>query len=158
MGRPNREDESVPPGETAPELGREEEASLQMILAMERASKIVDDYVRPRLLKLGLTLTEFSVLSVLYRRGPTPLGELSERILLTGASTTYTVKKLEERGLLQRRPRKEDHRVILGGITNTGRQLLDRILPLHAKALTEATRSISTKEKRAMTKLLRKML
>jgi hypothetical protein len=34
--------------------------------------------------------------------GETPLGQLSQRILLTGASTTYTVKKLEQRGLIVR--------------------------------------------------------
>ena len=54
--------------------------------------------------RLGLTMTEFSVLSVLYHNGETPLGQLSQRILLTGASTTYTVKKLEQRGLLLRTP------------------------------------------------------
>ncbi len=36
--------------------------------------------------KMGLSMTEFSVLNTLHHRGPTPLGELSDRILLTGAS------------------------------------------------------------------------
>jgi MarR family 2-MHQ and catechol resistance regulon transcriptional repressor len=157
MGRTASEDQSRRPIDSSPEPGREEEASLQLILSIGRSFKFVDDYVRPRLLKRGLTMTEFSVLSVLYHRGPTPLGELSERILLTGASTTYTVKKLEERGLLLRRPKKEDHRVILGSITNSGRQLLDRIFPLHTQDLVQAMRGISTKEKRTIAKLLRKM-
>ena len=51
---------------------------------------------------------------------PTPLGELSERILLTGASTTYTVKKLEKRGLIARESRSEDKRVVTGVITGEG--------------------------------------
>ena len=44
-------------------------------------------------------MTEFAVLEVLYHKGALPLGELRDRILVTGASTTYVVKKLEERGL-----------------------------------------------------------
>ena len=98
---------------TAPD----EAASLQLILSIGRAFKFVDDYVRPRMQKHGLTMTEFSVLMVLHHGGPTPLGELSERILLTGASTTYTVKKLEKRGLIVREARSADKRVVMGVIT-----------------------------------------
>ena len=93
----------------------DEAEALQLILSIGRAFKFVDDYVRPRMQKHGLTMTEFSVLMVLWHGGPTPLGELSERILLTGASTTYTVKKLEKRGLLARESRSEDKRVVMGG-------------------------------------------
>jgi len=113
--------------------------------------------VRPRMLKLGLTMTEFSTLAALYRNGPTPLGELSQRILLTGASTTYTVKKLEQRGLMKREPLKGDQRVILGSITEEGRKLLERIFPLHAQHLKEVMGGLSKSEKQAATALLRKM-
>src|ERR1700761_1455737 len=141
------------PQEPAPD----EAASLQLILSIGRAFKFVDDYVRPRMQKHGLTMTEFSVLMVLWHGGPTPLGELSGRILLTGASTTYTVKKLEQRGLLSRTPLDKDQRVILGSITDAGRRLLDRISPSHARDLAHAMRGISTEEKRTIVALLRKM-
>ncbi len=135
----------------------DEKASLQLILAIGRSFKYVDDQVRPRMLKLGLTMTEFSVLTTLYHGGPIPLGELSHRILLTGASTTYTVKKLEQRGFLVRRAKEEDHRIILGSITDEGRRLLRRIFPLHAKHLSAAMKGISTDEKKTATTLLRKL-
>ena len=134
-----------------------ERSSLQLILAIGRAFKFVDDQVRPPMAKLGLTMTEFSVLATLYRGGPIPLGELSQRILLTGASTTYTVKKLEQRGLLTRRAKQEDQRVILGSITEEGQKLMQRLFPLHVKDLARAMRSLSPKEKQAATALLRKM-
>lgn len=107
--------------------------------------------------KHGLTMTEFSVLMVLYHGGPTPLGELSERILLTGASTTYTVKKMEKRGLIARESRSEDKRVVMGVITEKGRALARRILPLHAKDLTEAMHRLSSDEKKTAAHLLRKL-
>ncbi len=135
----------------------DEKASLQLILTIGRSFKYVDDQVRPRMLKLGLTMTEFSVLMTLYHGGPIPLGELSHRILLTGASTTYTVKKLEQRGFLVRRAKEEDHRIILGSITDEGRRLLRRIFPLHAKHLSAAMSGISTDEKKTVATLLRKM-
>ena len=135
----------------------DEKSSLQLILAIGRAFKFVDDQVRPPMAKLGLTMTEFSVLATLYHGGPTPLGELSQRILLTGASTTYTVKKLEQRKLLMRRAKQEDQRVILGSITEEGRKLMQRIFPLHARDLARAMRAISTQEKQTATTLLRRL-
>jgi MarR family 2-MHQ and catechol resistance regulon transcriptional repressor len=141
------------PREPAPDKA----ASLQLILSIGRAFKFVDDYVRPRMQKHGLTMTEFSVLMVLWHGGPTPLGELSERILLTGASTTYTVKKLEKRGLIARESRSEDKRVVMGVITEKGRTLAKKIAPLHATELAEAMHHLSTDEKKTAALLLRKL-
>jgi MarR family 2-MHQ and catechol resistance regulon transcriptional repressor len=135
----------------------DEAASLQLILSIGRAFKFVDDYVRPRMQKHGLTMTEFSVLMVLWHGGPTPLGELSERILLTGASTTYTVKKLEKRGLIAREPGSEDKRVVMGVITQKGSTLARKIAPLHATELAEAMHHLSTEEKKTAARLLRKL-
>jgi MarR family 2-MHQ and catechol resistance regulon transcriptional repressor len=135
----------------------DEAASLQLILSIGKAFKFVDDYVRPRMQKHGLTMTEFSVLMVLWHGGPTPLGELSERILLTGASTTYTVKKLEKRGLIARESRSEDKRVVMGVITEKGRTLARKIGPLHATELAEAMHRLSTDEKKNAAQLLRKL-
>jgi MarR family 2-MHQ and catechol resistance regulon transcriptional repressor len=135
----------------------DEKNSVQLILAIGRAFKFVDDQVRPPMAKLGLTMTEFSVLATLYHGGPTPLGELSQRILLTGASTTYTVKKLEQRGLMTRRAKPEDQRVILGSITDQGRALMQRLFPLHAKDLVRAMRGLTTEEKQAAAALLKKL-
>jgi MarR family 2-MHQ and catechol resistance regulon transcriptional repressor len=140
-----------------PELASDEAASLQLILSIGRAFKFVDDYVRPRMQKHGLTMTEFSVLMVLWHGGPTPLGELSERILLTGASTTYTVKKLEKRGLIARESRSEDKRVVMGVITEKGRTLARKIAPLHATELAEAMHRLSTEDKKTAAQLLRKL-
>ena len=135
----------------------QEAAALQLILSIGRAFKFVDDYVRPRMQKHGLTMTEFSVIMVLHNHGPTPLGELSERILLTGASTTYTVKKLEKRGLIAREARTEDKRVVMGVITEKGRALARKIAPLHATELAEAMHLLSTEEKKTAAQLLQKL-
>ena len=107
--------------------------------------------------KHGLTMTEYAVLMVLWHGGPTPLGELSERILLTGASTTYTVTKLEKRGLIARESRSEDKRVVMGVITEKGRALAKKIAPLHATDLAEAMHRLSTEEKKSAAQLLRKL-
>ena len=86
-------------------------ATLQLVIALARALKEIDKWVRPHLASQGLGATEFAVLEVLYHKGPLPLGEIRDQILVTGPSTTYIVKKLEQRGLMRRRPSGEDQGV-----------------------------------------------
>ena len=138
-------------------LNEDQKASIRLMLSIGRAFKSVDEYVRSRMRRLGLTMTEFSVLSVLYHNGETPLGQLSQRILITGASTTYTVKKLEQRGLLLRTPLLDDQRVVMGSVTNKGRKLLEHIFPLHAVHLAEAMHELSVEEKNGVTELLQQL-
>src|SRR5438045_4270413 len=104
-------------------------ATLQLIIALARAIKEIDRWVRPHLADHGLGVTEFAVLEVLYHKGPLPIGEIRDRILLTGASTTYVVKKLEQRGLIRRRASSEDQRVAFGELTAAGRKLIGDLFP-----------------------------
>ena len=102
-------------------------------------------------------MTEFAVLEVLYHKGALPLGDIRDRILVTGASTTYVVKKLEERGLMRRRTSAEDQRVVFGELTTKGRALIDAVFPSHVDRLRELMACLSVSEKTAATRLLRRL-
>jgi MarR family 2-MHQ and catechol resistance regulon transcriptional repressor len=130
-------------------------ATLQLIIALGRAAQALEQAVRPHMAECGLGLTEFSVLEVLYHKGALPLGEIRDRILVTGASTTYVVKKLEERGLMRRRPCAEDQRIVFGELTAKGRALMDEVFPAHVERLQQATAGLSVAQKRDASRLLR---
>jgi MarR family 2-MHQ and catechol resistance regulon transcriptional repressor len=130
-------------------------ATLQLIIALGRALQALERSVRPHLTQSGLSLTEFAVLEVLYHKGALRLGELRDRILVTGASTTYVVKKLEERGLMRRRASAEDSRVVFGELTAKGRALIDDVFPAHVERLQEAMAGLSVSQKREASRLLR---
>ena len=132
-------------------------ATLQLVIALARAVKEIERWVRPHLASHGLGVTEFAVLEVLYHKGPLPLGEIRDRILVTGASTTYVVKKLEQRGLIRRRSSGEDHRVVFGGLTPAGRRLIGDLFPVHVQHLRQAMAGLSVQEKRAAGELIRKL-
>src|SRR5215212_2379591 len=123
-------------------------ATLQLVIALTRAIQAVERGVRPHLTESGLGLTEFAVLEVLYHKGALTLGELRDRILVTGASTTYVVKKLEERGLIRRRTSAEDQRVVFGELTPKGRGLMDKVFPAHVDRLRHVTAGLSASDKR----------
>jgi MarR family 2-MHQ and catechol resistance regulon transcriptional repressor len=132
-------------------------ATLQLVIALARAYQALEQGVRPHLAQAGLGLTEFAVLEVLYHKGALPLGELRDRILVTGASTTYVVKKLEERGLMRRRTCADDQRVVFGELTSKGRALIDEVFPAHVARLRDVMAGLSASEKHAATRLLRRL-
>jgi MarR family transcriptional regulator, 2-MHQ and catechol-resistance regulon repressor len=130
-------------------------ATLELVIAVGRALQAMERHVRPHLMQSGLAMTEFAVLEALYHKGPLRLGEIRDRILLTGASTTYVVKKLEERGLMRRRTSSEDSRVVFGELTAKGRALIDDVFPVHVQRLQQAAAGLTVSEKREASRLLR---
>ena len=141
--------------EARPEHDRS--ATLQLLIALARSYQAIEQGVRPQLAGQGLGLTEFAVLEVLFHKGPLPLGEIRDRILVTGASTTYVVKKLEERGLMRRRTSVEDQRVVFGELTPKGRALLGAVFPVHVDRLREIMACLSVAEKHTAARLLRRL-
>jgi len=146
----------APRGQAA-ESDLDRAATLQLIIALGRAMKALEDGARPQLARHELTLTEFAVLEVLYHKGPLPLSEIGNRILVTGASTTYVVSKLEQRGLLRRRGSDEDKRVVFGEIMPAGRRLMGTVFPAHVRQLRRLMAGLSPSEKRTVAQLLRKL-
>ncbi len=132
-------------------------ATLHLLIALGRALQAIEKGVRPHLANHGLAMTEFAVLEVLYHKGPLPLSEIRDRILVTGASTTYVVNKLEERGLMRRRGSSEDKRVVFGEITPAGRKLMGHIFPAHVERLRQLMAGLSPTEKRTAYQLMRKL-
>ena len=130
-------------------------ATLRLVIALGRALQALERAVGPHLVQQGLSLTEFAVLEVLYHKGALRLGEIRDRILLTGASTTYVVKKLEKRGLMRRRACAEDSRVVFGELTARGRALIDEVFPAHVGLLQRAMGGLSVSQKRDAIRLLR---
>jgi MarR family 2-MHQ and catechol resistance regulon transcriptional repressor len=133
------------------------DATLQLMIALGRAYRALERGVRPQLAERGLGLSEFAVLEVLYHRGPLTLGEIRDRILVTGASTTYVVKKLEERGMVRRAAGARDQRIVVGELTQKGRALIADVFPDHEEQLRGLMSGLSVADKHAATALLRRL-
>ena len=132
-------------------------AALRLLIVMSRALRAVTEPARQQLKRWDLSPTEFGVLEALYHKGPLPLTALAERVLITGASMTYAVKQLEQRGLVLRRPSAEDQRFVFGELTDDGRALIAQVFPEHAEAIRQAMRGLSRQEKRQAAELLKRL-
>lgn len=148
---------SAPGSTIADAVALDRAATLRLLVIMSRALNAVTEHARQHLKGWDVSPTEFAVLEALYHKGPLPLGALADRILITGASITYTVKRLEERGLMRRRPSTQDQRFVFGELTEEGRALIAEIFPGHAEQLQRAMRGLSREEKRQAADLLKRL-
>jgi DNA-binding MarR family transcriptional regulator len=82
----------------------------------------------------GLSAGEFDVLAALRRAGPpferTPT-ELAESTMITSGGLTKRVDRLEDAGLVLRRPNAHDGRGRVVALTAAGRALVDEVFTQH---------------------------
>jgi MarR family transcriptional regulator, 2-MHQ and catechol-resistance regulon repressor len=133
------------------------ELSLKLWVVLARAYRAVARQLRRDIERHGLVVSEFGTLEVLYHKGDLPVGDVSERVLLTSGSMTHVVDKLERRGLLVRRRCPEDQRITYLAITPAGRALMAAMFPAHAEAIRRATAGLGPDEKRMLVSLLKRL-
>ena len=137
--------------------GEAADTALKLFVVLSRAHRAVGEHARRDQERHKLGATEFAVLEALYHKGPMLVGEVSARILLTSGSTTYVVDKLEERGLVERRPCASDRRAMYVDLTREGKALIRKIFPAHARAIATAVAGLTPEEQRAVTVLLKRL-
>lgn len=135
------------PGGNAPEL----------YTVLTRAYNWVNAHAIRDIRCYGLNPTEFGILELLYHKGPRPLQQIGEKILISSGNITYAVDKLEQKQLLVRKPATNDRRVIFAELTEKGHELLAEIFPKHSEALQKATAGLTTEEQTQIIQLLKKL-
>lgn len=131
--------------------------SLKLFVVLSKAYKVIMERAVKDMKRNGLSATEFSVLELLYHKGKMPLQPIGDKILISSGSITYTVDKLEKKGLIKRVDCPEDRRVIYAEITAAGKELFDRIFPVHAELVESLMDGLSPDEKEMATVLLKKL-
>jgi MarR family transcriptional regulator, 2-MHQ and catechol-resistance regulon repressor len=131
--------------------------SLELFTVLSRAYNWVYAHAARDHRRYGLNPTEFGILELLYHKGPIPLQQIGEKILISSGNITYCVDKLEKKHLLMRKPAQNDRRVTFAELTEQGYTLLGEIFPLHAEVLQAATNGLTDEEKVQAISLLKKL-
>lgn len=107
----------------------------------------------------GLTLSDFDVLATLSRTPHHILsaGEIANASLLTLGAVSMRIDRLERDGKVTRTRSTEDRRIVLVSLTDEGRELIERIHPLHVQAQSRLLADLSSDEVAALEPLLRKV-
>ncbi len=78
-----------------------------------------------RLVRMGISMTHFHVLTLLRHHDAMPMGRLAEVLDASMSGTTGIIDRMEERGLVERVRVPDDRRLVLVRPTRTGDELVD---------------------------------
>jgi DNA-binding MarR family transcriptional regulator len=128
---------------------------------ISRLAGILDQRLRPVFAESGLGNGDFDVLASLRRSGEpyrlTPT-ELSAAMMVTSGAVTKRIDRLERDGLVQRTVNDADARGRVVALTPRGRELVDRVHPLHLANEDGLLRALDSEERSQLAGLLRKLL
>lgn len=96
---------------------------------LRRTTRMVTQAYDAALRPAGLRVTQFTILSVLARRGQMRQSEFADILGMDGSTLTRNLQPLLKNEWIQI-DREEDQRVRLISITKPGRQVLDQAVPL----------------------------
>lgn len=132
-------------------------SSMALFARLTRAHLAASTAIDATLGHHGLKRGEFDLLASLrrasapYRLSP---GELARAMVLSPAATTHRLQRLEERGLVVRRPDPEDGRYGVVELTAAGRELVDAAVTDHVATLDELLTELTPAERGALTAAL----
>jgi DNA-binding MarR family transcriptional regulator len=104
-----------------------------------------------------LTTPQFAALAKLYQAGPTSQNRLGSLIAMDAATVKGVIDRLCARELVELSRHKGDRRRLMVSLTDAGRELFERVLPL-AKTITAQTLSpLTEREAATLARLLSKI-
>jgi DNA-binding MarR family transcriptional regulator len=124
-----------------------ESAGLGIVLRVQILAGIFAGRLKDVLAPTGLAPWEFDVLSALRRAGPDGLTpkQLCKSARLTSGAMTHRIDRLEEPGLVRRRPAATDRRSVTVSLTPKGRALIDKVI---GARMVDAAASVGALRKR----------
>jgi DNA-binding MarR family transcriptional regulator len=85
-----------------------------------------------------LTFGQVRLLFLLSKHGPSPMSHIAEWLGVGLPTASGTVERVERHGLVERRHRVDDRRVVECQLTVAGRELLEEIAGMHRDSLRQA--------------------
>lgn len=130
--------------------------SVKAMVVMRKAFRTIDAKVSETFKQDDLTPTQFSVLDVLYSKGPMKIAELIDSILATSGNMTVVIRNMEKKGWIARHTFPSDKRACLLTLTDAGRQVIEHALPLHIEKIEETFSVLTEDEQEELIRLLKK--
>lgn len=115
----------------------------QLCFALYEASRATIDIYRPLLDELGITYPQYLVLLILWEKGTSSVKEIGLLLHLDSGTLSPLLKRLEAAGLITRRRRPTDERVVDIALTEEGTALKQRAASLPEKFSCELAQALT---------------
>ena len=135
----------------------EEEQALRLWIALARCYVTFSRAVACKVAEYDLTAPQFGVLEALFHLGPLSLGDLAEKLLVTGGNVTYVMDRLEDQGLVARERSGDDRRVVRAHLTTKGRATIEGVFPGHIGFVRSLVGDLQPDEQADLRELLKKL-
>ncbi len=135
----------------------EERLALDVFIKLLRAGESVAQRAFGSLFDAGITPGQFGVLEALYHQGPLMLSEIAAKHLRSRNNMTVIADNLEKQGFVRRERDRTDRRAIYVHLTESGKALVERLLPSHVSAIVRELSVLSPAEQEQLDSLLRKL-
>lgn len=126
-------------------------------LVLWKAAKAVEKVDKASIAETGLGLSDFAIMEALLHKGPLPINQIGEKVLLTSGSMTVAVNRLETRGLVKRIQDPADGRCFYVHLTKEGRKTIKTAYAKHERNLERIASVLSDQERKEVVRLLKKI-
>jgi MarR family 2-MHQ and catechol resistance regulon transcriptional repressor len=130
---------------------------LNTYIKLTRAAESVLNRTNRHLSDYKLTTSQFGVLEALYHLGTLSQVDLAHKLLKSTGNITTVLQNLEKNGLICRVRDQNDQRYVQVTITDTGRSLMQTILPLHVAGIVADFSVLNDEEQEMLASLCRKL-
>ncbi|MEM7127685.1 MAG: MarR family transcriptional regulator [Chloroflexota bacterium] len=135
----------------------EEIRALDAFIKLSRATDSLKARIDQHKSTKELSGSQFGTLEMLYHLGPLHQNEIGQKLLVSKSNVVALIDKLEKRKLVERQRSEEDRRCIFVHLTESGRALIEEILPIHVAAITQEMSYLTASELRELGRLCRKL-
>ena len=95
----------------------------QLCFPIYAAARVITSLYTPYLKPLGLTYTQYILFLVLWERDGLTVGEICRRLRLDSGTLSPIIKKLRDRGYIEKQQSASDERSFIITLTKKGREL-----------------------------------
>ncbi|MDV7401944.1 MarR family transcriptional regulator, partial [Arthrospira platensis SPKY1] len=97
------------------------------------------------------------MLDALHYLGPMAQKDLAGKILKSTGNLSLVIDNLEKRGLVLRERQQHDRRFVTIHLTETGRALIERVMPRHVADITSLLSALTAEEQKTLGALCKKL-
>lgn len=110
----------------------------QMCFPLYALSREIIKLYKPYLDQFNLTYTQYIAMLVMWEEEKIVFKELGKKLHLDSGTLTPVLKKLESMGLIIKYRSKEDDRIVIIELTESGKQLKDEVIGIPEKVFYES--------------------
>jgi MarR family 2-MHQ and catechol resistance regulon transcriptional repressor len=107
--------------------------NLKTITILFRSHNSLEKAIKDDVLKYGLNVSEFGVLEALYHKEKLSVKGIIDKVLVPNSSMSYVIENLVNKSYISKIQSQKDKRSFMLELTSKGRELMDKIFPLHKK-------------------------